>query len=123
MKSTRFPLGQLSAEPGETPSAGNLRHGAVRSRLNGTSNGIVSPMSGTIKRRARGSGIGNVTLKVDVTPDAKALVDRVRAHMGLSQAQAAELILLRVPLDSRGLPLWEDIDSYQEGTLPIAKAS
>lgn len=104
-------------------SVPSLRHGPHPYSLNSTGNGNVGPMSGTIKRRARGTGIGNVTLKVDVTPDAKALVDRVRAHMGLSQAQAAELILLRVPLDSRGLPLWEDIDSYQEGALPIAKAS
>lgn len=104
-------------------SAPSLRHDPHPYSLNSTGNGNVSAMSGTIKRRARGTGLGNVTLKVDVTPDAKALVDRVRAHMGLSQAQAAELILLRVPLDSRGLPLWEDIDSYQEGALPIAKAS
>lgn len=126
MKNARFPLGQLSVETGEngsTPSTGAFRHGAVHSRLNSTSNGIVGTMSGTIRRRARGTGLDTVTLKVDVAPEAKALVERVRVHMGLSQAQAAELILLRVQVDHRGLPLWHDIDAYQEGALPIAKAS
>ncbi|MFK4298601.1 hypothetical protein ABH924_003772 [Arthrobacter sp. GAS37] len=80
-------------------------------------------MSASIHRRHRGTGLDNVTLKVDVAPDAKDLVNRVKDHMGLSQAQAAELILLRVPVDKRGLPLWDDIDDHQRGALPIAKAS
>lgn len=77
-----------------------------------------------VHRRERGTGAGNVVLKVDVPAEAKALVERVATHMGLSKGQATERLLLSLPLDARGLPLWADIDDYQDqGALPIDKAS
>jgi hypothetical protein len=80
-------------------------------------------MSAVIHRRKRGTGAGNVVLKVDVAAEAKALVERVATHMGLSKGQATERLLLSIPLDSRGLPLWPDIDdSKNRGALPIDKA-
>ena len=83
-------------------------------------------MTRPIHRRERGTGLGNVTLKVDVDPEAKDLVNRVADHMGLSKGQATERLLHSIALDERGLPRWSDIDDskdkYQEA-LPIAKAS
>lgn len=101
----------------------SYRHADARTAVNGTGNGNLRRMSTSIHRRHRGTGLGNVTLKVDIAPDAKALVERVAQHMGLSQAQAAERLLMCIPLDARDLPRWSDIDNYQtEGVLPIPKA-
>lgn len=74
-------------------------------------------------RRVRGTGVDNVVLRVDVAPEAKALVNRVHEHTGLSKGQVTELLLMRIPLDERGLPLWPDIDNLAtQEALPIAKA-
>lgn len=81
-------------------------------------------MTTSIHRRKRGDGVGNVVLKVDVGQDVKDLVNRLAIHMGLSKGQAAERLLLSIPLDSRGLPLWPDVDKFQDQeALPIDKAS
>jgi hypothetical protein len=91
--------------------------------LNSTGTDRLGLMSAAIHRRERGTGAGNVVLKVDVAVEAKALVERLATHMGLSKGQATEKLLLSIPLDARGLPLWPDIDDFQDqGTLPIAKA-
>ena len=92
--------------------------------VNGTGTYRLGFMSTAIHRRVRGTGAGNVVLKVDVAADAKALVERLATHMGLSKGQAAERLLLSIRVDGRGLPIWPDIDDYQEqGALPIDKAS
>ena len=91
--------------------------------LNGTGTDRLGFMSAAIHRRERGTGAGNVVLKVDVAAPAKALVERVATHMGLSKGQATEMLLMSIRLDSRGLPLWDNIDDFQnQGALPIAKA-
>ena len=80
-------------------------------------------MSAPKTRRPRGTGVDNVILRVDVSPVAKNLVDRVSDHTGLSKGQVTEMLLLRIPLDARGLPLWPDIDDLKhQGALPIAEA-
>lgn len=83
----------------------------------------IANMSAPKTRRPRGTGTGNVVLRVDVAKEAKDLVERVHEHTGLSKGQVTELLLLRIPVDERGLPLWSDIDSLSEqGALPIAGA-
>lgn len=103
------------ANTGDTP--------ADAEALNGTGTDRLNSMSAAIHRRERGTGAGNVVLKVDVAAPAKALVERVATHLGLSKGQAAEMLLMSIRLDSRGLPLWDNIDDFQnQGALPIAKA-
>jgi hypothetical protein len=109
-------LGRLTlANTGDTPTNAEA--------LNGTGTDRLGFMSAAIHRRERGTGAGNVVLKVDVAAPAKALVERVATHMGLSKGQATEMLLMSIRLDSRGLPLWDNIDDFQnQGALPIAKA-
>lgn len=109
-------VGRLTlANTGDTPTDAEA--------LNGTGTDRLEFMSAAIHRRERGTGAGNVVLKVDVAAPAKALVERVATHMGLSKGQATEMLLTSIRLDSRGLPLWDNIDDFQnQGALPIAKA-
>lgn len=109
-------VGRLTLEnTGDTPTDTEA--------LNGTGTDRLGFMSAAIHRRERGTGAGNVVLKVDVAAPAKALVERVATHMGLSKGQATEMLLMSIRLDSRGLPLWDNIDDFQnQGALPIAKA-
>lgn len=103
------------ANTGDTPTGTEA--------LNGTGTDRLGFMSAAIHRRERGTGAGNVVLKVDVAAPAKALVERVATHMGLSKGQATEMLLMSIRLDSRGLPLWDNIDDFHnQGALPIAKA-
>jgi hypothetical protein len=55
--------------------------------------------------RPRGSRTGLVTFFATVDPKYKALVDRVADEVGVSQGVAFGLLLSRVPLDDRGLPV------------------
>lgn len=43
-----------------------------------------------------------------VTPEAKAVVDNMADVLGISQAQAIEIILLALPVDEDGVPLLVD---------------
>lgn len=100
------------------------RHATLNHTLNRTHTNIIGVMNTPKVRRARGTGLDNVILRVDVSPAAKDLVNRVSDHTGLSKGQITEMLLLRIPLDSRGLPLWDDIDNFKaQGALPIDKAS
>lgn len=101
-----------------------MRHAAPPSRFNRTHTVRLASMSASKTRRPRGTGLDNVILRVDVSPSAKDLVDRVSAHTNLSKGLVTERLLLGIPLDARGLPLWDDIDDYRDqGALPIPKAS
>lgn len=99
-----------------------MRHADGCAQLNRTRTIRVAGMNAPKTRRVRGTGLDNVILRVDVSPSAKDLVNRVSDHTGLSKGQITEMLLLRIPLDSRGLPLWKDIDDYKDqGALPIDK--
>lgn len=77
-------------------------------------------MAQIMYRRKRGDAVNTVVLKVDVDIEAKELVNRVAAHMGLSKGQATERLLNSIPVDARGLPLWPDVDDFQDKEqLPI----
>lgn len=122
--SSSLGLNTLGKDKGQLTLAKTADTPARSWPLNGTSTDRLWLMSTAIHRRERGTGTGNVVLKVDVAVEAKALVERLATHMGLSKGQATEKLLLSIRLDSRGLPLWPDIDDFQDqGTLPIAKAS
>lgn len=73
-------------------------------------------------RRPRGSVQGNPVVYGHVAPEAKAVVDTTADTLGISSAQAIELILLALTLDPDGVPIVIDRHKFDREELPIPAA-
>jgi hypothetical protein len=73
-------------------------------------------------RRAPGAAKGNPVVYGHVVPEAKDVVNSTADALGISQAQAIEVILLALSLDSDGVPSVIDRTRFHREELPIPAA-
>lgn len=73
-------------------------------------------------RRAPGAAKGNPVVYGHVIPEAKDVVNSTADALGISQAQAIEVILLALSLDSDGVPSVIDRTRFHREELPIPAA-
>lgn len=75
----------------------------------------------TRQRRLRGTAAERPALYARVDHSCKAKVERVADALGISQAQALELLLLHVEVDANGRPPWYDgpLATEEQEELPI----
>ena len=81
----------------------------------------VAPMTDRT-RRPRGAAKGNPVVYGHVLPQAKDVVTATADALGISQAQAIEVILLSLSLDSDGVPSLIDRTAFHREELPIPAA-
>jgi len=73
-------------------------------------------------RRPRGAAKGNPVVYGHVLPEAKDVVTATADALGISQAQAIEVILLSLSLDNDGVPSVIDRTQFHREELPIPAA-
>jgi hypothetical protein len=72
-------------------------------------------------RRRRGTGLDNIALYADVPRRTKAKVDAAADAMGLSMAQALEVLVDLVDVDEQGRPRGWVADDQEE--LPLNRSA
>jgi len=108
----------MSAQVGRTTSPAT-RGSSVRA-VSYTSASVPS-MTNRV-RRAPGAAKGNPVVYGHVVPEAKDVVNSTADALGISQAQAIEVILLSLSLDSDGVPSVIDRTAFHREELPIPAA-